>query len=223
MPNQNELQWLKSIWQEAFQALGAKADPKTGLDFDSIIKRYSEPRRKYHNCDHLLHCLVLLQSCRFLVTNDETYYRLVLAVFFHDAFYDPQYSQNEEVSAIIAEKSLKDAGLPDNIISRISNFILATKHSEMSSDFDTQLMCDLDLAALGLPAQEFDSNLIKIRNEYSMYSKEQFIAGRSKFIEDFLDRPSIYQTWYFRDRFEKIAWENMVVSLAWLPQYPFNP
>jgi len=45
-------------------------------------------------------------------------------------------------------------------------------------------------------------------------SEETFRAGRAKVLRQFLDRPRIYGTDFFRDRYEAGARENLARSLV---------
>jgi predicted metal-dependent HD superfamily phosphohydrolase len=53
-----------------------------------------------------------------------------------------------------------------------------------------------------------------VRREYTHVSDEDFRAGRADVLRRFLDRPTIYFTRWFRDRFEPPARDNLARSLA---------
>ena len=209
-----------NLWLELWHFFSAKGDPQAV--FDRIVAQYSAPSRKYHDMSHLEHVLLELQSVKFLFCDNlYEYYVVMLALFFHDAIYDPTVKDNEIQSALLAKQIVKEVGLPDELGEKVAQYIEATDHSQMSADFFIQIICDIDLSPLGCPAEQYEANTAKIRQEYQMFSKEEFLDGRTKFTESFLARPSIYQTWYFQDKYERRAWENLVVSLAWLPQCPW--
>lgn len=55
--------------------------------FNKLIAAYSEKQRAYHTLQHLYECLVFLDLIRADL-NDA--YAVALALWFHDAVYDPQ-------------------------------------------------------------------------------------------------------------------------------------
>ena len=65
------------------------------------------------------------------------------------------------------------------------------------------------VAILGKPADEFARYDAAIRQEYAWVSAEAYRAGRSKVLQSFLDRDRIYQTEFFRNRYEEKARENL--------------
>ena len=88
------------------------------------------------------------------------------------------------------------------------DLILATKHNRPVSG-DAALLVDIDLAILGKPADEFDRYDAAIRQEYAWVSEEAYRAGRSKVLQSFLDRTTIYQTEFFRNLYEAQARTNL--------------
>ena len=127
----------------------------------------------------------------------------MLALFFHDAIYDPTTKDNEVQSANWAKQVIKEVGLPNELGEKVAQYIRATDHSKMSPNFFVQIICDIDLSQLGCPAEQYEANTAKIRQEYQMFSKDDFLDGRNKFTESILARQSIYQTWYFQEKYEK--------------------
>lgn len=213
-----DLKQLEQHWLKLWTRIQAEGDSL--VVFHKIIEGYSESHRKYHNLEHVNDCLLLLQEIKSQANDPDA---VEFALWLHDIVYDPKSNNNEYESAQIANDILKHANLPYYFRQSVSLLILATKHIALQSDFDCQLIADIDLAGLGLPGIEFDRNTTKIREEYSMYTRDEFVAGRANFIETFLKRQTIYQTPYFIDKFEKQAKENLLVSLAWLQYYPFHP
>ena len=210
MPNPTELQWL-SLWNR----LGAKGDPHA--IYLDLLTRYSEPHRKYHNFEHIEQCLVELEEVKHLTPNSDI---IEFALWFHDCVYDTHANDSEEQSASVASLIARQTGLSENFVKTVEDLIVATKHTSTSSDFDTQLICDIDLTPLGQVAAVFDQNSLNIRFEYQWVPKEDYVPGRIKILETLLDRPTIYQTCYFWKKYENMARLNLSISIAWLPYYP---
>lgn len=96
----------------------------------------------------------------------------------------------------------------------LEGMILVTKHSEAPQSGAEKVLVDIDLSILGQPEAVFDEYERNIRKEYEMVPDDQFRAGRAKVLESFLDRPTIYSTECFQQRYEERARANLVRSLA---------
>lgn len=199
-------------WNELWICIAAQGDPHPV--YQELITRYSELHRSYHNLEHIEHCLREFLEVQHLAQFSNA---IKFALFLHDSFYDPKSDINEETSAQWSSRIIKNAGLHDSFAKRIANYILATKHNKPASDFDSQLVCDIDLSPLGKPEKLFDIDGDHIRQEYSWVPKNEYIVGRSKFLNSLLARPSIYQTAYFREKYEAMARDNLRRAIANLP------
>lgn len=181
----------------------------TDHTFNQLIPIYSSPDRAYHNLAHIQACLTEFEAVRSLA-NDPI--AMQTAIYFHDVVYDTHAHDNEERSADFAREQLQKSGADETLISTVVELILATKHNQPVSG-DAALLVDIDLAILGKPADEFDRYDAAIRQEYAWVSEEAYRAGRSKILQSFLDRPSIYQTDYFRNQYEVHARLNLQHAL----------
>ena len=65
-----------------------------------------------------------------------------------------------------------------------------------------------------MPSRHFDEYEAQVRQEYAHVPDLFFRMGRAKILKQFLDRPAIYSTAPFRDRFEARAHANVERSLA---------
>ena len=63
---------------------------------DRLLERYSEPGRHYHDARHVLACLQALDRYPGRIHNSNA---IELAIWYHDAIYDPRASDNEARSA----------------------------------------------------------------------------------------------------------------------------
>lgn len=175
-----------------------------------LLTRYSEPHRMHHNLTHIVEMLDELELV------GEKNFAVRLAIWFHDAFCNSNVSDNEERSAELATNSIKQIGLPDSLGKQINDMILASKHTAGSSDYATQILTDVDLMILGKPEKEFDEYEVMIRKEYEGFPPHDFCVGRSKLLQSFLDRPSIYFTELFRNKYENTARRNLERSIKQL-------
>ena len=79
---------------------------------------------------------------------------------------------------------------------------------------DVQLLVDIDLSILGQPETKFDEYERQVREEYEWVPEDQFVVGRSAMLKSFLDRPNIFATQFFSNKYEKQARANIARSLA---------
>ena len=91
---------------------------------------------------------------------------------------------------------------------------MATKHSESPTDPDVQLLVDIDLSILGQSEEKFDEYELQVRKEYEWVSEGAFVTGRSAILKSFLNRPTIYSTQFFRNKYEAQARRNIDRSLS---------
>ena len=132
-----------------------------------------------------------------------------LAIFGHDYVYNVGAPDNEEQSAkIIINWIGKRFFKTDKYF---TNLLLTTKHgNQITTTDDEKLLTDLDLSILGT----FDEATWKkycqgIREEYAIYSDEEFDKGRVEFFKNLLNRDRIFQTDFFYNLFEKQARQNI--------------
>lgn len=202
-----------TAWRNLWQELGA-----TQADFgllNQLIAAYSERQRHYHTLQHLRECLAYFDAAATLAPHPA---RVQLALWFHDAVYDPQRSDNEERSAAWAAAAVRHAGCGDEVGRQVEALVLATRHLEPGAppppDEDTALLLDIDLAILGAAPARFDESEAQIRKEYAHLDDDAFRAGRARVVESFLARPQLYATGAFRAALEKQARTNLERSLA---------
>jgi predicted metal-dependent HD superfamily phosphohydrolase len=142
---------------------------------------------------------------------------MFLAIWFHDAVYDPKRQDNELKSSQLW--ALKMAPfLPNEAIKWGKMAILATIAHYPNSDPDIQLFLDLDLASLGESWETFQTNTEHIRQEYSHVSDDDFRKGRADFLTEFLKRPRLYGTEYWHNRLEEQARDNIKKAIKCLTE-----
>ena len=167
-----------------------------------LMAAWQEPQRGYHALQHLVECLEWLDlaAAETEVPNREV---IELAIWFHDAVYDPQAADNEERSAEMACESLNEA-----IATEVRRLIEVTKTHRAACD-DERWMVDIDLAILGAETGRFDEYERQIRAEYAWVPKAVYREKRAEILRSFLEREKLFQTAFFRERLETRARENL--------------
>lgn len=194
-------------WRETWRGLGARTDPKLYRD---LVARYREPHRRYHTLEHLAYCFDRFDEARALAARPG---EVALALWFHDAEYDPRRADNEARSAAWARTVAGAAGLPTDVGARVGASILATRHRDLPVDPDARLVVDIDLAILGAEPERFDAYERRIREEYAWMPEVEFRAGRGALLQRLLARTGIYSTPHFLECFERRARLNIARSL----------
>ena len=199
-------------WVGLWSRLGAQGG---GLSiFNHLAAAYAEPARAYHTADHIVDCLAQLDlSPPGSGRADE----VEAAIWFHDAVYVPGGADNEDRSAHLAQTALLACAGPAETSRRLADLVLATRHLTVPRDPDAQLLCDIDLSILGREREVFDEFERRIRVEYHWVPDPAYRAARSEVLAGFLGRHPLYQTEYFRDRYEtqaKANLERIITQLA---------
>ncbi|MBS0308384.1 MAG: hypothetical protein JSS58_05375 [Proteobacteria bacterium] len=200
---------LQTQWLADCHDLGVAApDPHV---FRALASRYGEPQRHYHTLQHIDECLAKLAEVRHLSTHPA---EVAMALWFHDAIYDPTRHDNEEKSADWASACLRQAGVSDNVTRRIDALILATRHHAAPTDMDAKILVDVDLTILAAPRERFAEYERQIRAEYVHIPDLPFNTKRRNILQGFLDRAAIFTTPLFFERYEVQARRNITASLT---------
>ena len=182
-------------------------DEKLKVDYwQEIEKSYSQKSRKYHNLLHLENMILELENVKDEISDFDA---LLLSVFYHDITYKATSKDNEEKSAEIAKKHLEKINISSEKIAKVYNQILATKSHKRCDDSDTNFLLDADLAILGKDWNVYENYVHQIRKEYSIYPDFLYNPGRKKVLLHFLEFDEIFKTEYFKEKYEKMARENI--------------
>ena len=204
-------------WRELWHALtktGKQRRKKCRTLREELEKLYSQPHRHYHTLTHIEGCLAECDAAE-----PEAPTLLKLALCYHDAIYDTKAHDNEERSAALALSSMRNF-LPGEDLKRMEVLIMATKHNDIPTDADCRLIIDCDLAILGKPAPVYQAYREAVRKEYAWADETSFRNGRMTVLKSFLNRPSIYQTHFFREHYEEQARCNLEFEMAHLENAP---
>jgi predicted metal-dependent HD superfamily phosphohydrolase len=160
--------------------------------FDRLVSAHTEPHRHYHNLDHLSEMFKVAGKLADAATDPAA---IQLAIWFHDAVYDPRAKDNEEQSATLAIESLRPLGIPEETLQHIAAMIRATAHAAAGDvDSDAAVLLDADLAILSAEEKRYARYAADVRREYERVPDDAYWAGRTKVLQSFLDRPRIYRT-----------------------------
>jgi predicted metal-dependent HD superfamily phosphohydrolase len=170
--------------------------------FDALIRCYSEPHRRYHTLQHLEECFAAFDEIRDLARAPE---EVELAIWFHDAIYDPRREDNEQRSADWARETVGDA---------VADLVMTTRHDAPPTTIDARVLVDADLWILGAPQERFDEYEAQVREEYGWVAAPIYRRKRREILESFLARASVYNTERFIARYEARARANLARSLA---------
>jgi len=153
---------------------------------DRLVAAWSEPARHYHTLQHLNECLALASVWGAnLAPRDHAL--LDVALWFHDAVYDPQARDNEARSAQLAVSALQAHGVAPDLAQRVAQLVLATAHATpvAAGNLLTDLLLDIDLAILGACAKRYAQYEAQIRAEYAWADDAAYAAGRAKVLSHF--------------------------------------
>jgi predicted metal-dependent HD superfamily phosphohydrolase len=195
-------------WAATWSALGA--EPPAGV-YDELMARHAEPQRHYHTPRHLDECFAALAAVRPLAEHPP---EVELAVWFHDAVYDPKRHDNEQQSADWARSVVERSGLDPAVGARVAGLILATRHDATPSGADAEVLVDVDLAILGAPPERFDEYERDIRAEYAWVPTTIFARKRRALLERLLARERLFATPAMREAHEQRARANLARSIA---------
>lgn len=201
-------EYLYPRWQHTCSTCGIRDDG--ALLYAQLTQTYQAPTRHYHNLQHIRECLTHLESLWHTQDTDT----IALALWFHDAVYDSRARDNEARSAAWAAEALAHCGGSESLITQVCALILATEHHNSPADPLAQTLVDIDLAILGATPSRFAAYEQQIRAEYAWVDEATYHSKRGEVFRHFLQRPQIYSTPVFYERFEAAARQNLHTALA---------
>jgi len=199
---------MRERLESALRAVGAGGD--LAPLYDELVARHGEAHRAYHDLTHVRACLEHLDRFAALAARPA---EVELALWFHDAIYDPRAKDNEARSAELARERLGALGVDAAVVERIARHVEATASHDAADDPDTALVVDVDLSILGADVATYDQFEQAIRAEYAFVPEADFRAGRRAVLERFAARAQLYETPALRDAFESAARANLARAL----------
>ncbi|WP_405490337.1 hypothetical protein [Streptomyces sp. NBC_00096] len=208
---------LRARWHATTAAAGAAADRDPAPYADRLLTAWAEPQRKYHTTAHLADVLARIDVLAE-AADDPAAVELAaveLAAWFHDAVYRPDRSENEERSAVLAERALPELGIDDARTAEVARLVrLTVTHDPAPGDTNGEVLCDADLAVLAGAPAAYAAYAAAVRAEYGFVPDEAFRAGRAAVLRQLLDLPRLFRTPYGAAHWEAPARANLAAELA---------
>jgi predicted metal-dependent HD superfamily phosphohydrolase len=197
---------------EAWASLAGDS-PTSSTEWAAVVAAWSEPHRRYHDLAHLAAVLGLVGALADAAEDPDA---VRLAAWYHDVAYDPERTDNEEVSAGRARAGLRGL-VPDERLDEVERLVLLTAgHDPGPDDANGAVLCDADLAVLAGPPDAYAAYASAVRQEYGHLSDEEFTAGRIAVLEHLLALPALYRTPEAARQWADRAAANLTAELALL-------
>lgn len=171
--------------------------------FESLLGKYDNEDRAYHNTEHLRHMMHGLKSLTALSTVN------ILACFYHDYIYVPGKKDNELRSAKVAEEQLTDLGFGKPLINDVMARINATKQHSDSLNNETNQFLDADMSILAISSKEYVDYQDKVKREYKSIPNFLYRHGRKRFLQKTINQDRIFFSKEGYDLWEKQARNNI--------------
>ena len=202
---ENNTTYLHSLWTELCQGTDKQISEKV---FNELVDLYQSPARHYHNLIHIEAMLHLLQQNEASFEHRDAVY---FACFFHDVVYNTNSRTNEEDSAEYAKEKLSQLAFQQELIEKVCHLILLTKAHVLGegASLEEQLFVDADMAILGTSPAQYAEYAQQVRKEFGQFPEESYRLGRKKVLEHFMAQNFLYQSFWYREKFETQARENI--------------
>ena len=198
-----------ALWS---RSLGGDESAAVETVYGRLIELYGEPHRHYHTLNHIRHCLREFDRAAALMDEPDA---VEMALWFHDAIYQPGARDNERRSADLFRR-WSDGRAEPVFQQRVDDLVMATTHREPPGWRDAGFVVDIDLSSFGLPWEMCERDGRLIRAEFAAVADDQYYLGHLRFLRALQDRPTLFSTEFFRRRYEWIARENLARIIAGL-------
>ena len=200
---------LQNRFLKMWEYLGIK---KNSLFFYyNLSEYYDEPHRYYFTLgQHVNNCLRELDSVRQL-TFDHTI--VEFSLWYYKASCFPEAKDNTKKSLELALEVMEDAKLPEKFQSVVEDLILVANHETMPNSVEGQIIADIDLAIFGQKEMIYGEYEKNVRREYDYLTDEQYAFERSDQLRAIFEKSKIYQTLFFRSKYEIQARANIKNTL----------
>jgi predicted metal-dependent HD superfamily phosphohydrolase len=150
------------------------------LNIDStIMDRYNETHRIYHDINHII---FMLEECKKLgwLDNDE----LFISIIFHDIVHHPLNKNNEELSVEFMRKTCHGV-IDESVINKISVTIMDTVNHIPTQEL-SEMLIKLDLISFEKdPVTMLNNHKLVIKEYLQFYPLEDFKKGSLKLLKKF--------------------------------------
>ena len=177
------------------------------LVFEKLCEAYNTPPRAYHNLKHVRYVLDTFDTVREFCDAPEN---VAMALWIHDAVYNPLSKTNEEESAHLGEQLLGQLRVHPARIDEISTLVLATKEGQSLLTNDEEMMYDIDRHILAASPKLFSATSDLIYKEFAPHcSRKTYYEGRLAFFDDLMRNGRIFRSETFYDSYEEQAQNNV--------------
>ncbi|WP_067548674.1 HD domain-containing protein [Nocardia crassostreae] len=192
------------------------AGPMARAVGEDLVRRYSEPHRRYHTVDHLAAMLAVIDDLAADATDIDA---VRYAAFFHDAVYAVDRADNEERSAELAETVLPALGVTPATVAEVARLVrLTSGHHPDPADRNGGVLCDADLAILAADESAYATYTSAVRAEYAHVPDDLFRKGRAAVLQGLMQQQHLFRTPIARSRYEAAARANLTRELATLTE-----
>lgn len=181
--------------------------------FARLIELYGEPHRHYHTFNHIQHCLYQFDQAAGLMTDPDA---VEIALWFHDAIYQPGALDNEWRSAELF-REWAEGRTTAAFQRRVHDLVMATTHREPQQG-DAGYLVDIDLSGFGLPWEKCERDGCLIRAEFSATTDDEYYPSHLRFLRTLQNRPTFFFTEFFQQRYESVAQANLSRIIAELQE-----
>ncbi|MCB2376300.1 hypothetical protein LGH70_01815 [Hymenobacter sp. BT635] len=203
---------LEARWQQLNARLGVP-EALRDTTFRQLAAAYEGSGRHYHTLTHIRTLLETQAQHPEPLHDPEV---VQLAVWFHDAVYNPLRDDNEVRSAQLAQEFMAKTSLPAERRQRVVFLIERTKdhtQPQPATDTDLHFFLDADLQILGAAEADYWQYARQVRQEYRLVPDILYRRGRRQVLEKLLLTPVLYQTPGFRQRLDAAARLNLQAEL----------
>jgi predicted metal-dependent HD superfamily phosphohydrolase len=178
------------------------------MNREDLIAAFTAPGRHYHNLAHIEDCLAALAHLDDLSPREREI--LTEAIWWHDVVYDARRSDNEELSAQLAEQHVRK-----DIAEEVARLIRLTKtHDVRPGDRLGGILISIDLSILAAEPARYDAYAAAIRQEFIHVPEPDYRAGRASVLARFAARPVIFPDAAFAAKYDRPARDNLARELA---------
>jgi predicted metal-dependent HD superfamily phosphohydrolase len=157
----------------------------------SLIRRWQEEHRHYHDVRHLTQMLEAVEA----VSPQGPTPAVVLAAWFHDAVYTGIAGQDERASADLAVTELGAIELSSDLVSEVERLVLLTiGHQPEPDDVAGNVLIDADLSILGQAPGRYQIYLRGVRLEHQNLADREFGLARAGVVRALLAAERLFGT-----------------------------
>jgi predicted metal-dependent HD superfamily phosphohydrolase len=218
--DESRSQWNDAVFGSRFAALVGRLGGDVSRANDVFLRlraAWSAKSRRYHDLEHLADCLRELDA-----TGAEPGIADVaeLALWYHDAVYEPGAPTCEERSATLLCEDSALLDVPHASAVASAECVRSTAHvaGKKPTCASAELVVDVDLSILGRDVLRFLEFEYAVEEEYASVPSTMYFLARGRFLEQLLASPVIFRTDHFRERYEANARSN-ITALLRSPRY----